>query len=55
MFQYSKKCNINPFIVCVLCEYSVLLTNASGSITCFVVEMCPRNVISLQSSYNLQT
>ena len=47
MFQYSKKCNINPFIVCVLCEYSVLLTNASGSITCFVVEMSPRPLATI--------
>ena len=45
--KYSKKCNIYLFIVCVLCNYIVSLTNRSRGIICFVVEMCFRPLATI--------
>ena len=45
--KYSKKCNIYLFIVCVLGNYIVSLTDGSRSIICFVVEMCFRHLVTI--------
>ena len=45
--QYSRKWNIYPVIVCVLCKCSVWLKNRSGSIISFMIEMCCRPLVTI--------